>query len=378
MKTMRPSTTFAAGISILVLCSVQSSVADVVNSASATAFTGKAALGAACLDPTSVCVLANNGRSPNLHTLVSLSGGETIKETAELLQYSSEDLHLTETNSTIAEEQGYAASLTFPLHPSPTDPDGIPLRYLVMAKHHRTHALQAYQSTLAWREEYNVDTILSRPHVKYDQIKAIFPHYFSGRDVHGNIIFVQRVGQIQLDLKHHLQVSNDDMYHHLIYVLEYCWNILQPGDTSVMTSVLDLSGVSFSTLHNAEIMSFVKHVVSTMSHHYPSRSHKTLLINAPRWFGALYGVVKPLLRESTRQKIEICSGGSKQDDALRRVLGEDGLPEGLLSTNKNEGATAIAVSIMTQPGPNSIQEQQLREFCVKNIERAGEHMLPVK
>ena len=333
---------------------------------------------------------------------LNLCGGETTQQTTEQLQPTTADDvdNSDDLNHTLTEEQEYVQSLTFPLQPSPTDPDGIPQRYLLMAKQHRTQALHAFQATLAWRASHGIDTILSRPHVKYDQVKAIFPHYFPGRDVHGNIVFVQRVGQIRLDLKHALNVTNDDMYHHFIYVLEYCWNILQPDDTittytehdtspsstttttsSVMTSVLDLSGVSFSTLHNKEIMSFVQHVVTTMSHHYPSRSHKTLLINAPRWFGGIYSVIKPILRESTRQKIEIYSGGMTQDDALRRVLNEDCLPMELLSTsskNKKGGGGMQGVSTGTdQLGPNSLEEQQLREFCVKHTERAGEQLLPV-
>jgi hypothetical protein len=257
---------------------------------------------------------------------------------------------------------------TFPITPSPTDPDGIPYRWMVMAKYNRQVALQAFRSTLAWREQHAVDTILWRPHVKFDQVKAIFPHFFTGRDIFGNVIFVQRPGLVQLDLKHKLNISNEEMYHHIIYVFEYCWNILEPGQNSTMTNVIDLSGLSFGMMHNNELISFVKDIVSISSHHYPTRSFKTFVVNAPRWFGALFNLLKPLLRESTREKIEIYTGGKKQDEALMKILGES-FPEELVSTKIKESTTNA------KSGVNSIQERHLRDFCVEGLQRAGEKML---
>lgn len=266
--------------------------------------------------------------------------------------------------------------LTFPLSPSPTDPDGIPYRWLVMAKNNRQVALQAFRSTLAWRDQHNVDTILWRPHVKFDQVKAIFPHFFPGRDVSGNVIFVQRPGHVQLNLKHKLNVSNEEMYYHIIYVFEYCWNILEPGQNSTMTNVIDLSGLSFAMMHNNELISFVKDIVSISSHHYPTRSFKTFVINAPRWFGALFNLLKPLLRESTREKIEIYTGGRKQDEILVKMLGES-FPEELVSSHDKGSVSVNGYMLQTKSGANSLHENQLRDFCMEGIKRAGEIMLPV-
>ena len=67
-----------------------------------------------------------------------------------------------------------------------------------------------------------------------------------------------------------------------------------------------------------------------MSENYPGRSYKTLVINAPRWFHALYKIFKPLLRESTREKIVILKAGEQQDTALKFYLG-DCMPNDLIS-----------------------------------------------
>merc|ERR1712238_473549 len=49
-----------------------------------------------------------------------------------------------------------------------TDPDGIPTRYMVMQNNRRDLAKIALQKTIDWRKEHDIDTILARPHPKFD------------------------------------------------------------------------------------------------------------------------------------------------------------------------------------------------------------------
>jgi len=94
--------------------------------------------------------------------------------------------------------------LEFPLFQkhdgSDEDPDGIPTRYLKMQLHRREHAKTALLATLAWRKEHKIDSILARPHPDFDICKAVFPHYFIGRDKENHIVFVQRPSLLDLDL----------------------------------------------------------------------------------------------------------------------------------------------------------------------------------
>ena len=135
-----------------------------------------------------------------------------------------------------------------------------------------------------------------------------------------------------------------------------------------------------------------------MSENYPGRSYKTLVINAPRWFHALYKIFKPLLRESTRQKIVILKAGEQQDvsiliqynivrssqvcyhflsyrfitsnaqTALKFYLG-DCMPNDLISDDsweKPEPGTKWFLPgedrDACEPGPNSIMEYDMRQF----------------
>lgn len=252
------------------------------------------------------------------------------------------------------------------------DPDGIPTRFLLMYKGDRKLAAEAYESTLQWRKENDIDDLLNKPHPRFDICKMLVPHYMPGYDAKGNIILVQRPGLLNMDLKRANEVTDEEMVLHMVYVLEYCWSICAPpkenADSTttdcVMTSIIDMTGINLGVIRHRERIEFASKFVKIMSAHYPSRSYKTLIINAPGWFGALFKCFKPMLRESTRKKIEIHSGGKGQDKALKKILG-DSTPEELLSKSDlvlgDEHSSHV-------PGPHSDIELNLRSFCVKRLE----------
>ena len=106
--------------------------------------------------------------------------------------------------------------------------------------------------------------------------------------------------------------------------MEYLWQILEPDADQLMTSVMDLKGISLSLLGKPDLLGIVQMFVSVMDSHFPQRGHKMLLINSPKWFGTVYKLVSPLLREETKSKIFIYSKGKKQDEALKTLLHECG------------------------------------------------------
>lgn len=106
-----------------------------------------------------------------------------------------------------------------------------------------------------------------------------------------------------------------------------------------MTSIIDLQGLNLSVIRQSDIMAFMKEFIKTMDSHYPQRANKTLIVNAPKWFNVLYKIVSPLLRESTKSKIEIHARGKRQDKALKSLLGNDAekvLPETFFSKKKGK------------------------------------------
>jgi CRAL/TRIO domain len=191
---------------------------------------------------------------------------------------------------------------------SETDPDGIPRRYLKMQHNKREQAKKALDATIEWRKQHNVDTILARPHPKFDVCKDVFPHYFCGHDDSNHVILLQRPGLINLSLARANGLTGEELLFHYVYEMEYLWQVIEKDNPdATMTSVIDLTGLNASVLRKPELLAVAKMFVTTMDGHFPQRSHRTFLINAPKWFGAIYKLLSPLLRESTKEKIQIFS-----------------------------------------------------------------------
>uniref|UniRef100_A0A7R9WNG5 CRAL-TRIO domain-containing protein n=1 Tax=Craspedostauros australis TaxID=1486917 RepID=A0A7R9WNG5_9STRA len=293
-------------------------------------------------------------------------------------------------NADASKDDPFIFSLFQPGDGSESDRDGIPNRFLRMQKGNRMKALTAMQDTLAWREEFGVDSILSQPHPKFLQCKSILPHAFLGRDPTDHVIFAQRPGMTDLDGAHTNDVSTQDLLRHYVYVLEYCWNVVEPRPDQTMTSILDMQGVQFSLLRQRELVGFIKQFVNMMSKHYPQRSHKTLMLNAPRWFGTLFSLFKPLLRESTKAKIQIFSASqtAQQRDVLVEILGEEGFAawEQWCRTDSSDetetAAEASADSESSSAPPTSTSyistmEQALHQFCEDQLAQSQQPMLQV-
>jgi hypothetical protein len=151
----------------------------------------------------------------------------------------------------------------------------------------------------------------------------VFPHYFCGHDDTNHPILLQRPGLINLPLARANGLTGEDLLFHYVFEMEYLWQVVEKDNPdATMTSIIDLTGLNISLLRKAELLKVVQMFCTTMDAHFPQRSHRTLLINAPKWFGAIYKLISPLLRESTKQKIKILSKGKKQDEALNGLLSE--------------------------------------------------------
>ncbi len=236
-----------------------------------------------------------------------------------------------ETASNFPDISSLEFGATSPGDGSESDPDGLPTRFLKMQKGNREKAKVAFEQTIKWREENDVNTILKRPNPKFDLCKKIFPVYIPGRDQQNHVVVVQRIGMIDIHYGESKDVTGNDLLWYYIYIVEYCWNILEPTPDAVMTTIMDLKGVGLGMFRDGNIRKFLRIFVAAMSDNYPSRSHKTLVINSPGWVNAAYNLVKPLLRSSTREKISISNGGKKQDQLLIDILGADHVPRELLN-----------------------------------------------
>lgn len=82
-----------------------------------------------------------------------------------------------------------------------------------------------------------------------------------------------------------------------------------------------------------------------------------------------------MLRESTKSKIEILSGGKRQRDTLFKYLGNHA-PQELLDGD-DSNAIEVAKEDEDHTGPNSSMEKRMGSFVMKHLDETGEVKQPV-
>ncbi|CAM9998363.1 unnamed protein product, partial [Hapterophycus canaliculatus] len=160
------------------------------------------------------------------------------------------------------------------------------------------------QATVLWRQESGANTALATPHPRFDLIKRHYPTYFHGKVRRGSVVYYEQLGQIDDEVLRKRGLDAKQMLWHYMYQMVYLWTVINPNDADRVTTVLDLKGVTLATATKADTVLFVKQCVTMMSTHYPERSTHLLLLSWPRWFDWIFRFIRPLLSESTKNKVK--------------------------------------------------------------------------
>jgi hypothetical protein len=99
---------------------------------------------------------------------------------------------------------------------------------------------------------------------------------------------------------------------------EWIWRVADPREEGRLVSVWDMVGTSMSTL-KGDRLKMMKQTMAVIASHYPERSDKLFIINAPWYFAGMWKLVQNLVDPRTREKISI-HGGDYQVRARQRVL----------------------------------------------------------
>lgn len=259
---------------------------------------------------------------------------------------------------------------------SAEDPDGIPDRHLDMANQNRLKALDAMQATLEWREANQIDNLLNKPHTKFDACKKAVPHAYVGRDVNGHVVYVQQPAKMDKKVVQANGLTEEDLVNHAIFIQEYLWQVVEADDANAtVTNIMDAGDLCLGDLRRKQdqVQLFIR-MAEIFDNHFPTRAHKTIIVNAPSWFNALFCLIKPVLRESSASMVEICSKGKKQDQILLQTIGEEtckSLPDFCWNKPHKRGAIDMASAASLD------MEKDLRAFVMERIETNGKTMAPV-
>ncbi|KAL5574854.1 hypothetical protein UlMin_016553 [Ulmus minor] len=179
---------------------------------------------------------------------------------------------------------------------------------------------------LNWRIQNEIDNILSKPIVPNDLYRAVRDSQLigvSGYSREGLPVFAIGVGLSTFDkasvhyyVQSHIQINE---YRDRVVLPTASKKHGRPITTCV--KVLDMTGLKLSALSQIKLLT----IISTIDDlNYPEKTNTYYIVNAPYIFSACWKVVKPLLQERTRKKVQVLPGCGREE--LLKIMDYASLP----------------------------------------------------
>ncbi|XP_058112744.1 SEC14 cytosolic factor-like isoform X2 [Magnolia sinica] len=235
---------------------------------------------------------------------------------------------------------------------------------------------------LNWRIHNGIDNVLAKPIIPADLNRAIRDSQLiglSGYTKEGLPVFAIGVGLSTFDKASvHYYVQSH------IQLNEYRDRVVLPSATKKRgqyigncLKVLDMTGLKLSALSQIKLVT----IISTIDDlNYPEKTDTYYIVNAPYIFSACWKVVKPLLQERTRRKVQVLQGCGR--DELLKVMDYASLPhfcrrEGSGSSRHSSGGPDDCFSFdhaFHQQLYNYIKQQSLRLESMELIKEGSLHV----
>ena len=155
--------------------------------------------------------------------------------------------------------------------PPPPAPTELPVRFLRAAKGNVQQGWKRYNTTLAWRHENHIDTLLREPNFDFDTIKRYYHHYLHGHGKRGEPCYYECVGRTNLTALQAANVTVPALLRHYIQVTEFQWQYLNRNDTQRSVYVIDCNGIRLREFVG-DVVAFVRKASQLSNWHYPERA----------------------------------------------------------------------------------------------------------
>lgn len=205
-------------------------------------------------------------------------------------------------------------------------PTGTLVRFLKAREWNVPKAHKMLVDCLNWRVENDIDNILAKPIVPTDLYRGVRDSQLiglSGYTKEGLPVFAMGAGFSTFDKASvHYYVQSH------IQINEYRDRVILPSASkkhgrhiTSCVKVLDMTGLKLSALSQIKLLT----IMSTIDDlNYPEKTNTYYIVNAPYIFSACWKVVKPLLQERTRKKIQVLPGCGR--DELLKIMDYASLP----------------------------------------------------
>ncbi|MED6211327.1 hypothetical protein PIB30_072652 [Stylosanthes scabra] len=200
------------------------------------------------------------------------------------------------------------------------------VRFLKAREWNPSKAHKMLVDCLNWRVQNDIDNILSRPIIPPDLYRAVRDSQLiglSGYSREGLPVFAIGAGLSTLDKASvHYYVQSH------IQINEYRDRVILPDASkkhgrpiTKCIKVLDMTGLRLSALNQIKMLTIISSIDDL---NYPEKTETYYIVNTPYIFSACWKVVKPLLQERTKRKVQVLPGCGR--DELLKIMDYSSLP----------------------------------------------------
>ena len=260
---------------------------------------------------------------------------------------------------------------SFFLRPPPPPRDHLPLRFLRAGKNDPAEGWRRYQATLQWRQEEGIDTLLREPFADFDLIRQNYQQYFHLTGRQGQPVFYEIPAKTNVQALKQGGVDTERFLRFYTFLTEFQWQMLCPDDHAQSIYVVDLDGIRVSDFVG-DTRKFVINAARLSALHYPERGGKVLLINVPRWFQVIWRVLRPIVDESTLDKISILRGEDEIRQALLEHIPMENIPREYGGTSETPLGEApeekLLTNLITHNNLLALEQEAVCRGCQRNVD----------
>lgn len=201
--------------------------------------------------------------------------------------------------------------------------DVILLKFLRARDFRVNEALNMITKCLAWRKEFNADTIVEEDLSQFKELEGVIA-YMQGYDKEGHPVCYNAYGLFRdKDMYERIFGDEEKLKKFLrwrVQVLERGIRLLhfKPGGVNSLIQVTDLKDMPKRELRVAS-----NHILSLFQDNYPEMVARKIFINVPWYFSMLYSMFSPFLTQRTKSKFVISKEGNAAETLYKFIRPED-------------------------------------------------------
>jgi hypothetical protein len=195
-------------------------------------------------------------------------------------------------------------------------------------------AFEQFERSATWRQSHQVDSHYnSFPITEFESSKQFYPRWNGRRDHLGRPVYIYRLASLVHHSKELMSVPEERRYQRIISLTEYlvrfvlplCSDLTDDKSVDCVTTIIDLEGISVTSLWT--LKSHLQQSISLTSGNYPETINTICVVNAPSFFPTIWGWVKNMFDEGTKNKVHLTGSGPDQGRELMEVIPKENLPK---------------------------------------------------